>query len=154
MRRARTALVIALIAIVPLAAGCSNDVDERNAYVQAVNRAQTDFRSTFEQLGARITATSSPQQDRRTLRGFSDAVDRAVTRLRRVDPPAEVRTQHRRLIAAIETYGREIDKATAAFRSTSTARIIEAQTQLISAITTVSRRINRTIAEINRALKE
>jgi hypothetical protein len=129
-------------------------VDERNAYVAAVNRAQTDFRSTFERLGSRITATSSPQEDRRTLRAFSDAVDRAVVRLRRVDPPAEVRTLHGRLISSIDAYGREIDKARTAFRSTSTARIIEAQTQLISAITAVSGRINHTIAEINRALKE
>ena len=74
--------------------------------------------------------------------------------LARVDPPPEVRTLHGRLIASIDAYGREIDKARSAFRSTSTARIIEAQTQLISAITAVSGRINRTIAEINRALKE
>ena len=154
MSLARAALAVALAAMIPVAAGCSNDVDERNDYVKAVNRAQTDFRSTFERLGARITATSSPAQDRRTLRGFSDAVDRAVTRLRRVDPPAEVRTLHRRLIVAIETYGREIDRARTAFRSTSTARIIEAQTRLISAITDVSARINRTISQINQALKK
>ena len=154
MRGMRAALAVALAAVMPVAAACSNDVDERNAYVAAVNRAQTDFRSTFEQLGSRITATSSPQEDRRTLRGFSDAVDRAVVRLRRVAPPAEVRTLHDRLISSIDAYGREIDKARTAFRSTSTARIIEAQTQLISAITAVSGRINRTIAEINRALKE
>jgi hypothetical protein len=154
MRSLRAALAVALVAIVPVATGCSNDVDERNDYVAAVNRAQTDFRSTFERLGEQITATSSPAQDRRTLQGFSDAVDRAVTRLRRVQPPAEVRRLHRRLITAIETYGREIDKARAAFRSTSTARIIAAQTQLISAITAVSGQINRTISQINQALKE
>jgi len=77
-----------------------------------------------------------------------------VTRLRRVDPPPEVRTLHGRLIASIDDYGRQIDKARTAFRSTSTARIIEAQTELISGITAVSRRINRTIGDINRALKE
>jgi hypothetical protein len=154
MMGVRAALALALAATMPVAAACSNDVDERNAYVAAVNRAQTDFRTTFEHLGAQITATSSPQQDRRTLRGFSDAVDRAVTRLRRVDPPPEVRTLHGRLIASIDDYGRQIDKARTAFRSTSTARIIEAQTALISGITAVSRRINRTIGDINRALKE
>jgi hypothetical protein len=154
MRRAGAALAAVLAAVVPVAAGCSNEADERNAYVAEVNRAQTDFASTFDRLGAQITATSSPQQDRRTLRGFSDAVDRAVTRLRRVDPPEDVRVLHRRLIAAIDAYGREIDKARVAFRSTSTARIIEAQTELISAITTVSRRINGTISQINRTLKE
>jgi hypothetical protein len=154
MRGARAALAVALAVAVPVVAGCSDDVDERNAYVAAVNRAQTDFRSTFERLGAQITATSSPQEDRRTLRGFSDAVDRAVRRLRGVDPPPEVRTLHGRLISSIDAYGREIDKARTAFRSTNTARIIEAQTQLISAITAVSGRINRTIAEINRALKK
>ena len=71
-----------------------------------------------------------------------------------MDPPPEVRALHRRLIASIDAYGREIDKARTAFRSTSTARIIAAQTQLISAITTVSGRINRTISQINQTLKE
>jgi hypothetical protein len=154
MRPARAVLAVALATVLPVAAGCSNDVDERNAYVAAVNRAQGDFASTFDRLGAKITATSSPQQDRRTLRGFSDAVQRAVTRLRAVNPPPEVRALHRRLIASIDAYGREIDKARTAFRSTSTARIIAAQTQLISAITTVSGRINRTISQINETLKE
>jgi hypothetical protein len=154
LARALTALTVALAAVAGVAAGCSDDTDERNAYVAAVNRAQTDFAATFRRLGARITATSSPQQDRRTLKGFSTAVERAVVRLRAVDPPEAVRGLHRRLIAAIDTYGKEIDKARAAFRSTSTRRIIAAQTELISAITAVSRQINRTIGEINRTLKE
>jgi hypothetical protein len=154
LRRARMALAVALAAAVPIAVGCSEDNDEANAYVAQVNRAQEDFATTFERLGARITATSSPADDRRTLSRFSAAVDRAVVRLRRVQPPPEVEGLHRQLIGAIDGYGQEIDKARTAFRSTSTQRIIAAQTELISAITAVSGRINRTIEQINATLKE
>jgi hypothetical protein len=147
------ALAVALAAAVPIAVGCSDD-DEANAYVSEVNRAQDDFASTFRRLNARITSTSSLADDRRTLRGFSDAVDRAVGRLRAVEPPGDVQGLHRQLILAIDGYGEEIDKARTAFRSTSTRRIITARTELVSAVTAVSGRINRTIEQINATLQE
>jgi hypothetical protein len=148
------ALAVALAAVaVPVAAGCSSD-DEANAYVSRVNRAQDDFATTFRRLSSQITATSTPADDRRTLGRFSAAVDRAVVRLRAVEPPAEVAGLHRQLIGAIDGYGREIERARAAFRSTSTRRIIAAQTELVSAITAVSARINRTIEQINATLEE
>jgi hypothetical protein len=153
-RRACMALAVVLAAAVPVAAGCSSDSDEANAYVSQVNRAQEDFASTFRRLSAQITATSSPADDRRTLGRFSDAVDRAVVRLRAVEPPTSVEGLHRQLIVAIDGYGREIEKARTAFRSSSTRRIITAQTELIGAITAVSARINRTIAQINETLKD
>ena len=148
------ALAVALAAAAPVAAGCSGDGEEANAYVTQVNRAQEDFASTFRRLNARITSTSSLADDRRTLQGFSDAVDRAVGRLRAVEPPGDVQGLHRQLIGAIDGYGEEIDKARTAFRSTSTRRVIAARTELVSAITATSARINRTIEQINATLKE
>ncbi len=135
------------------AAGCGGESQEHNAYVDAVNRAQNDFATQVKQLSGRITATSTARQDRETLRGFEAVIDGVVRRLRAVEPPARVSGLHRELIGAIESYGREIEKARDRFRSRSPARIIAAQTELISAITAVSARINRTIDQINRRLR-
>jgi hypothetical protein len=132
--------------------GCG-DTKESNAYVDAVNRAQSEFATTSDKLANRITATSTTGQDRKVLAGFGTAVDGVVRRLRGVDPPEGVDKLHTQLIAAIDGYGAEIEKARVALRSRSAPRIIAAQTELVSAITTVSARINRTIEQINRQLR-
>jgi hypothetical protein len=150
MRRV-PAIVLACLGLV--LAGCGKDVGHSNAYVDEVNRAQSRFATTSDQLANRITATSTTVQDRKVLAGFGTAVDSVVRRLRGVDPPDDVDRLHGQLIAAIDGYGDEIEKARAALRSNSAARIIAAQTELVSAITAVSARINRTIDQINRQLR-
>jgi len=59
MMGVRAALALALAATMPVAAACSNDVDERNAYVAAVNRAQTDFRTNTSARRSRPRAARS-----------------------------------------------------------------------------------------------
>jgi hypothetical protein len=150
MRRV-PAIVLACLGLA--LAGCGEDATESNAYVDEVNRAQNRFATTSDALANRITATSTTGQDRKVLAGFGTAVDSVVRRLRGVDPPEGVDRLHGQLIAAIDGYGDEIDKARVALRSNSAARIIAAQTELVSAITAVSARINRTIDQINRELR-
>jgi hypothetical protein len=148
--------VAALVLIVVCglgAAGCGGETKEHNAYVDAVNRAQNDFATQFSRLSDRITATSTARQDRETLKGFETVIEGVVRRLRTVKPPARVSGLHEELIGAIDSYGREIEKARDRFRSRSPARIIAAQTELIGAITAVSARINRTIDQINSRLR-
>ncbi|HEY3186989.1 MAG TPA: hypothetical protein VGJ70_05920, partial [Solirubrobacteraceae bacterium] len=75
MRRstARTGRVAALVLILAcglVGAGCGGDTKENNAYVDAVNRAQSNFATQLRQLSGQITATSTAQQDRETLKGF------------------------------------------------------------------------------------
>jgi hypothetical protein len=149
----RVAAVVLAVACALGAAGCGGETQENNAYVDAVNRAQSDFAAQFKQLSRRITPTSTASQDRETLRGFESVIDGVVRRLRTVEPPERVRGLHDELIGAIEGYGREIEKARDRFRSRSPARIIAAQTELISGITAVSARINRTINRINSRLR-
>ncbi len=150
MRRV-PAIVLACLGLA--LAGCGKDAAESNAYVDEVNRAQNQFATTSDQLANRITATSTTGQDRKVLAGFGTAVDSVVRRLRGVDPPEDVDRLHGQLIAAIDGYGDEIKKARVALRSNSAPRIIAAQTELVSAITAVSARINRTIDQINRELR-
>jgi hypothetical protein len=149
----RVAALVLTAAFALAAAGCGGESNENKAYVDAVNRAQSDFAKQFKQLSGRITATSTAGQDRETLRGFEAVIADVVDRLRNVKPPERVGRLHEQLIAAIESYGREIEKARDRLRSRSPARIIAAQTELISSITQVSARINRTIDQINKRLR-
>jgi hypothetical protein len=150
MRRVLAAVVLVLgLALM----GCGTDHKQDNAYVDAVNRAQDDFASRFDRLSSQITSTSTARQDRHTLKGFRAAVDRVVARLGAVEVPGRVRGLHARLVGEIGSYGREIERAQAAFRTGSAQAVLAAQTDLVSAVTRVSAQINRTIDAINGKLR-
>jgi hypothetical protein len=153
MRRL-TPVLVAVVAALG-AAGCGDDsAKQRNAYADAVNRAQSDFAQSFKSLSRRITSTTTPGQGRRTLQGFEDAVDDVVADLRAIDAPTDVQPLHRRLITEVADYGREIRRAKRAFATGAPQRILDAQSKLVSATTQISSRINRTIAAINRQLQK
>ena len=151
MRRLVPALVI-VVAL--LASGCGSDTKAENDYVDSVNKAQNDFAATFDKLSSQITSTSSAQQDRQTLDGFKEAVDKVVADLRAVEVPDKVKGLHGQLVSEISAYGKEIDKAKAAFAGDDPQAIIKAQTELVSAVTRVSSQINQTIDAINKKLRE
>jgi hypothetical protein len=152
MRTMAPVLLAMLLALGAVACG-GTDVQERNAYAAAVNRAQTGFASRFRTLSARISGTTSASEGQRALQGFQHAVDRVLARLQSIHAPANLRALHRRLIGQIRQYGREIAKAQAAFRTRTPATIIDAQNALVQATTAISARINRTVAAINRELR-
>jgi hypothetical protein len=155
LKLSRAVLAVMLVLVAALsAAGCGGDVKKNNAYVDAVNRAQNEFASTFDRLNAQITSTSSPKQDRATLKRFQIAIDKVVADLRSVTPPDKVKPMHKELIGEISSYGGEIAKARKAFASSDPAKVIAAQTQLVTAVTSVSSRINSTIDKINKKLRE
>ncbi|MEA2393173.1 MAG: hypothetical protein QOJ82_1064 [Solirubrobacteraceae bacterium] len=147
-------VALLLIALALVAAGCGGDTKASNAYVDAVNKAQNTFATSFDKLSSRITATSTPAQDQQTLEGFRQAVDRAVGDLRAIDVPEKVKPLHRRLVTEISAYGREIDRAKTAFDSSDPQAIVRAQTRLVTAVTRVSSQINATIDQINRKLRQ
>ncbi|HYF25653.1 MAG TPA: hypothetical protein VD931_07955, partial [Baekduia sp.] len=111
------------------------------------------FAQTFERLRDRITATSTPQQDRRTLASFRAAVDDAVGDLRAIEPPQEVAALHRRLVGQIGSYGTALERARRTFGSADARRVLAAQAQLVERISTISGSINATINEINDELR-
>ena len=149
----RLALVVVLVAAL-LISGCGNDNEQANNYVDAVNKAQNDFASTFDRLSSRITAKSTPAQDQQTLDGFRAAVDKVVGDLRAVEVPPKVKGLHDQLVNEISAYGAEIDKAKKAFADGNPQTIVKAQTALVGAVTRVSSQINRTIDAINKKLRE
>jgi hypothetical protein len=147
--------VLLLVAAVLGLAACGQDkrAEQRNAYADQVNRAQSNFAQSFKSLSRRITKTTTPGRGRRTLQGFEDAVDNVVTDLRRIDAPSDVQPLHRRLIDEIASYGRAIHRAKIAFATGSPQRILRAQSALVNSTTAISERINRTIAAINQRLQ-
>jgi uncharacterized phage infection (PIP) family protein YhgE len=149
----RLAPVLVLV-VALLASGCGSDTKTANDYVDSVNKAQNDFAATFDKLSSKITSTSTAQQDRQTLDGFKQAVDKVVADLKSVKVPSKVKDLHGQLVAEISDYGTEIDKAKEAFSGNDPQAIIKAQTQLVSAVTRVSAQINRTIDQINEKLRE
>jgi outer membrane murein-binding lipoprotein Lpp len=136
-----------------LVTGCGSDTKAANDYVDSVNKAQSDFAATFDKLSSKITSTSSARQDRQTLDGFKQAVDKVVVDLRSVKVPSRVKSLHGQLVGQISAYGKEIDKAKAAFSGKDPKAIVSAQADLSSAVTRVSAQINKTIDAINNKLR-
>ena len=155
-RRRLTTLLLVLAALVPALAlaGCGDDVEKSNAYVDAVNKAQNDFAVTFDRLNKSITSTSTPAEDRQTLGRFQSAVEVVTKELSAVTPPEAVATLHKQLIQEISGYGDEVRKARKAFASTDPQKVIAAQTDLVTSVTSVATRINTTIDQINKKLRE
>jgi hypothetical protein len=143
-----------VVALALAASGCGSDTKEANDYVDAVNKAQNDFATKFDQLSGQITSTSTAAQDRQTLDGFKQAIDKVVADFRAVKAPDKVKPLHDRLIAEISSYGREIDKAKGAFSDDDPQAIVKAQADLVSAVTRVQSQINKTISDINKKLRE
>jgi Tfp pilus assembly protein PilP len=143
-----------VVALALVASGCGSDTKEANDYVDAVNRAQNDFATKFDQLSGQITSTSTAAQDRQTLDGFKQAIDKVVADFRAVKAPDKVKPLHDQLISEISAYGREIDKAKGAFSDDDPQAIVKAQADLVSAVTRVQSQINKTIADINKKLRE
>jgi Tfp pilus assembly protein PilP len=143
-----------VVALALVASGCGSDTKAANDYVDAVNRAQSEFATKFDQLSGQITSTSTAAQDRQTLDGFRQAIDKAVADFRAVNAPSKVKPLHDRLIAEVSAYGAQIDKAKGAFSDGDPQAIVKAQADLVSAVTKVQAQINQTIADINKKLRE
>jgi hypothetical protein len=149
--RARAGVLLALLLAV-VAAGCGGDKD-RDAYVKALNKAQTGLAQRFTALQSRITPTSNAEQDIKTLRAYEAAVGTTVSDLRAVDPPDGLAPLHRRFVAEVAAYGGALRKARSEFGHDDPRAILAAQGRLRSAVTATGRRLDATIQAINIKLK-
>lgn len=150
----RAALVV--LALVPgaFAAGCGDDAEQRNAYVDRVNRAQRSFADTVQELSGQITEQSTTDSDRKTLARFETAIDGVVEELRSIDPPEEVAGQHAELVETMDGYGDEVSAAVDALEGDDPGELLSAQRALLEATREVSADINRSIGEINGRLQD
>jgi hypothetical protein len=148
--RARAGVLLALILAV-VAAGCGADQD-RDAYVKALNKAQTGLAARFAALQSKITPTSNAAQDIKTLRAYEAAVGTTVTSLRAVDPPSDIAPLHRRFVDEVAAYGSALRQARAELGRDDPQAILAAQGRLRSAVTATGKRLNATIQAINEKL--
>jgi hypothetical protein len=150
MRRAASGGLLAAV----LLAGCgSSGIDEANRYVDAVNRAQTQFAGTMDRLSGRISSSSSISADARVLRTFDSALGQVLVRLRQAKPPEKVASLHEQLVGEMDAYGARVRREAKVLGSKDTTRLVAAQQRLLTATDQVSRHINATIDRINRRLK-
>jgi hypothetical protein len=152
MTRSLRATLLMLLAGV-LAAGCG-DSEDRNAYVDQVNRAQQSFADTVQELSGQITDQSTTESDRETLGRFETAIDGVVEDLSSIEPPEEVSTQHGELVETIDGYGDEVSAAVDALEGDEPEELVRAQRELLEATGEVSADINRSIGEINGRLQD
>jgi hypothetical protein len=149
MRRlAAGAVLLAL-----LLGGCGgDDVQESNAYVDSVNIAQSRFASSFERLARDITSSSTPEQDRRTLRSITKTLDETVVDLRKIVPPERVEAQHTQLVDTLAEYGEAIGAAEQKLGG-SAEQATAAEARLAADTARTSTRVNAAIAAINQKLR-
>ncbi len=150
--RIASVLSLLLSALLLAACGGSADRDLKNAYVSEVNAAQNEFASTVTSVSQKITAKSTPAQDRKTLRSFEAAIEDVVAKLRAIDEPEDVKVEHEQLIDAMSGFGAEISKATDALDRPTTRSIAEAQRAITTATQNVNGQIDAAIAAINSKL--
>jgi hypothetical protein len=152
---ARVAPAAVLLLALVLLTGCGgNDkVKEANAYVAAVNRAQTRFAGTIQRVGNGIGGTAGTKATAATVTKLSAAVDRVVAELKAVPAPGRVAALHHDLVGEISGFGTSLRRARRGFASKDPVAILEERQRLIGTAQRVMTQINTTIARINRSLR-
>lgn len=151
LRRPTAAVLLACAAV---SAGCGGDAEQKNAYVDEVQRAQRTFVTRFDQVRKRLKATSTLDQDRATLGDFGTATRTFVTALGEAKPPPDVRAQHGRLVAAVKEYQRQVERAASRLRGGSAQDRAQVRTELSSGVGATQGRIATAIDEINAGLRD
>ena len=146
---ARAAAFVLVLALA--AAGCgSSSGGGHGAYVKALNQAQTGLQQRFSQLGEKVTATSTPAQDRRTLAAYQRAVTTTVDDLRAIDPPSGFEGLHRQFVGEVADFGSALRQARARIAN---GDALAARTGVKTAAEQTGRRVNATIEAINKKLE-
>jgi hypothetical protein len=143
----RAALAVALAML--LAAGCGSDTKEKNAYVNAVNRAQADFVAVVDDSESRISGNASDEDTARQLDMIRAAAAKVVVRLRGIDPPGQARTLHGNLVREAQGLVAAFKKAADAYHSGEPSRILSAKVDLSKDVQKVNAQINATIQALN-----
>ena len=116
--------------------------------------AQRTFIARFEQVRGRLKTTSTLEQDRATLGDFGKATTGFVAALRRVTPPAEVREEHGRFVAAVVAFERRIKDAAKRLGGGSAQDRAGVRTELSSGVERTQAQIAKAVGEINRGLRD
>ncbi len=147
-------MAVAVAMATVLLSGCGGgSVQSGNAYVNTTDRVVKAFETEFQALQASFPPVSSPRQDSRTLATLRGSVDRAVTALTQITPPAKIAPLHARLVREVQKYRAVIAGAERGFASGDPRRSLAARSRFSTALTAVATEISVTIAAINEQLR-
>lgn len=145
--------VVLLSLLVLFAAGCGNNIEQRNAYVAAVNEARQAFDGEVATITARLKETSTPAKTRKALGELRDAADGFVGALQAVQPPEAVVGLHDDFVAAATGYRTELNKARERFRNDDPSVYLQARTDLQRDVAAAGAHLNTIIDRINERLR-
>jgi hypothetical protein len=148
-----SSLLVLLLAAVALGAcgGGSNDVEKKNAYVRELNAAQSDFRSSANE----ISSQPIPGEDAgkvRFVQRLAGAIDQVVATMRGITVPGDVRAEHQQLIDAMTGFRADVQKLTQTFRGGDARELPAALAAFKAAEAKADSRVDATIAAINSKL--
>ena len=143
-------LWLALTLTLALVAGCGGDTAEKNDYVEAVNKAQTDFAASM----SKVQQGTGPAAGEQLFTDMKGSIDKVVTDLKAVEPPDDVATLHDQLVKQLGDFGAAVEKAAGSLTSSDPQKLASAQADFARSASGVGTDISRTISEINAKLQE
>jgi hypothetical protein len=151
MRRVlRGALVTALALSVLAAVGCgSSSTDQANKYVDALNKAQTDFVAAMSKVQSSSSGVAGVSE---TLKNMKAALTKVVADMKAVTPPDKVKALHNQLIGEMSQVGSEVDKMSAATATGDVKKIVAAEPKFVNNVSGLSTKVGNTIDAINAKL--
>ncbi len=148
-----SALLLLLLTTLALGAcgGGSSDVDQKNAYVQQLNAAQSDFQVSASRISNQRIPTKTSGKIKLVQR-LEGAVDQVVGTLQDIDVPDDVRAEHQQLINAMTGFRGDVQKLTQTYRRGDARKLPAAIDAFKAAQAQANTRIDATIAAINSKL--
>jgi hypothetical protein len=147
--------VVCLAALALVAAGCGGDTKKSNDYVDAVNKAQTDFADNVQKVGSGSTAGGDPAAAaKKTFSDLGGAIDKVISDLKAVKPPDDVKDLHNQLISELAEFGSQVKEAASSLSSSDPQTIASAQSKFASSASSLGTRISKTISDINTKLHD
>jgi hypothetical protein len=148
----RVALITALTLSLVAATGCGGGNKKSNDYVNAVNKAQTEFAASITKLES--SAGSGSQSAEQTFARLKAAIDKVIADLEATDPPAKVKQLHNQLVGEMGQLGVAVGKAADALASRDEKKLAQAQAGFSTGLSQLAARVTNTIAEINAKLRD
>lgn len=147
--RSTLAAVVALL----LLSGCGGgDTKSKNAYVSAVNRAQTDFVAVVDDSESRISSSAGVAETATQLDLIRAAAAKVVADLRGLKPPSGAEKLHASLVQEARGLVTAFQNAAAAYKSGDPAKILTAKAGLAKDVARVNTQLNATVQALNAKL--
>jgi hypothetical protein len=144
--------VMAALAVALVAGGCGGDTKTNNAYIDKVNKAQSDFVAVVDNSESRIQGNGSDKETATQLGMIQAAAAKVVVKLRAIEPPEKVKTLHATLVKEAQGLVTAFQKASDAYASGDPAKILTAKVDLSKDIEQVNSQLNTTITQLNNKL--